>query len=84
MAYKGEVVGRLRDGTEVRQLTDAELEARGGKERRYCIVGHSHWNPAWFFGKQADDLEREAKLYREAAMMIALHERRAKASVGDA
>ncbi len=67
MAYEGEHLGYLVDGTEVRQLTDEEAD---GRDRRYCIVGHSHWNPAYFFAHQAAELEKEAALYREAAALL--------------
>jgi len=67
MAYEGEHLGCLSDGTEVRRLTDEEM---GRWERRYCIVGHSHWNPASFFAWHAAELEREAALHREAAALI--------------
>lgn len=81
MAYKGETVALLRDGTEIRRITDAEVAERGsGEPARYCIVGHSHWNPAASFSYEADRLEREAKLYREAAMVIELHARRSSAA----
>lgn len=75
MPHEGEVIGRLRDGTEIKQMTDAEVESAGGK-RHYRLVGHSHWCPAWFFGMRADNLAKEAAQFREAAMMITLHERR--------
>jgi hypothetical protein len=76
MAYEGEVVAQLRDGTEIRRMTDAEVASSGSREPpRYCIVGHSHWNPASSFAYEADRLEREAKLWREAAMVIELHSR---------
>jgi hypothetical protein len=67
MAYEGEHLGNLADGTEVRRLTDEEAD---GRERRYCIVGHSHWNPASFFAYQAAELEKEATLYREASALL--------------
>lgn len=67
MAYEGEAYGYLADGTEVRRLTDEEAD---GRERRYCIVGHSHWNPPSFFAQQAAELEKEAALHREAAELI--------------
>jgi len=76
MAYEGEVIGTVSGGVEIRQLTDAEFATRGGQERRYCLDGYSHWCPAWFFSRHADELEREAQMYREAAMMIDLHSRR--------
>jgi hypothetical protein len=77
MSYEGEVIGLVKGGVEVRQLTDAELAASGDRERRYCLVGHSHWNPASFFSQHADELEREARLYREAGMGIEIHRRSA-------
>lgn len=67
MAYEGDTHGYLADGTEVRRLTDEEAD---GRERRYCIVGRSHWNPPSFFAYQAAELEKEAALYREAAALI--------------
>lgn len=80
MPYEGEVIGLVKGGVEVRQLTDAELAASGDRERRYCLVGHSHWNPASFFSRHADELEREARLYREAGMGIEIHRRNAAIS----
>lgn len=77
MSYNGEVVAQLRDGTEIRRMTDAEVASSGSREPpRYCIVGHSHWNPVSTFAYEADRLERKAKLYREASMVIQLHSRR--------
>jgi len=67
MAYDGEHFGYLADGTEVRRMTAEEAD---GRERRFCIVGHSHWNPASFFVYQAAALEREAGMHREAAALI--------------
>ena len=71
MAYEGEPIGTTSDGTEVRQLTDEEVAAAGGRERRYCLVGHSHWNPASFFGYYAEELAGDARRHREAADIIA-------------
>ena len=73
MGYEGEPIGTTSDGTEVRQLTDEEVAAAGGRERRYCLVGYSHWNPASFFGYYADELAKDACRYREAADIIARH-----------
>jgi len=85
MSYEGEIVAHLLDGTEIRRMTDEEVAASGSREpARYCIVGHSHWNPVSFFSYEAGQLEREAKLYREAAMVVTLHARRAKALASDA
>jgi len=71
MAYEGEHLGYLSDGTEVRRLTDEEMSKRGeSEERRYCLVGYSHWNPASFFALHATELGKEAVLYREAAALL--------------
>jgi hypothetical protein len=72
MPYEGEIIGFAK-GVEVRQFNDAELAERG--ERRYCLEGHSHWNPASFFSSRADELEKEAWLYREASMIVEMSSR---------
>jgi len=71
MAYEGEHLGYLSYGTEVRRLTDEEMRDQGAsEERRYCIVGYSHWCPAWFFARHAAELEKEAALHQQAAALI--------------
>lgn len=74
---RGVLVGTVGDGVEVRRLdTD-------GAEPRYCLVGHSHWVPAWFFARLADEAETTEALLRQAGVLIAGHEGRTGASGQD-
>lgn len=75
MSYEGFPIAHLRDGTEVRRLTETEVERRG--EVRYCVRGKSHWNPASFFVAEANRLAVLSQQMREAAMLIESYERTA-------